>query len=96
MAAGPVQGEHELLVEPLAQRHLLDPFGQVADRLAVTAEQQLQVDPPFGRRPPQLVEPGGLTTGEVHAGDVLERLTSPQRQRILGLVQRLAQRRLGR
>ena len=93
LAAGSIQREHELLVEPLAQRHLLHPFGQVADRLAVTSEQQLQVDASFGRRPPQLVEPGGLTTGEVHAGDVLERFTSPQRQRILGLVQCLAQRR---
>ena len=93
LAAGPIQRQHELLVEPLAQRHPLDAVGQVADRFAVTAEPQQQVDAPFRRRPPQFLEPGDLATGEVHAGDVLERFTSPQRQRIVGLVQRLAQSR---
>ena len=82
-------GERELLVEPLSQRHLLHPFGQVTDRLAVTSEQQLQVDGSFGRRPPQLVEPGALAPGEVDAGDVFERFTSSQHQRILGVVRRL-------
>jgi hypothetical protein len=92
LATGPIQGARELLVEPLSQRHLLHPFGQVTDRLAVTSEQQLQVAGSFGGRPPQLVEPGALPPGEVHAGDVFERFTSSQHQRILGVVQCLAQR----
>ena len=51
LAARPVQGEHELLVEPLTQRHLSDQLGQLADRVAVAAEPKQQVDTAFRRQP---------------------------------------------
>ena len=95
MAAGAVEGEHELLVEPLAQRHPLDQLRELADRVAVAAQPELQVDAAFRRHPAQLLQPGDLATGELHAGDVLERIAAPHAQGTLDVLQRLAQLRLG-
>ena len=91
LAARAVQGEHQLLVEALSQRQALDELGQVPDRVAVASETQQQLDPAFRRGPPQLVESGDLATGEVHAGDVLERVASPQPERSIDLIERGAQ-----
>ena len=91
LAAGAVQSEYELLVEPLAQRHPLNQLRQLADRVGVAAQPELQVDPAFRRHPAQLLEPGDLPTGELHGGDVLERVAAPHAQGTLDIVQRLDQ-----
>ena len=95
LAARPVEGEHELLVQSLSQGHLADQLGEWADRVAVAAEPELQVHPAFRRRPAQLVEPGDLAAGELEAGHVLQRVAPPQCQGALGLIQRVEQLRLG-
>ena len=54
---GPVQGQHELLAEPLPQRILPDQPGELRHHLTVTAEREHRVHVLLDCAQPQLVEP---------------------------------------
>ena len=82
LAARAVQGQHPLRVQRLAQRLLEDQSLELADALAVAAGGQVMVDRELDRRQPQLLEPADLGGGERLAGDVVERRTAPQGERL--------------
>jgi hypothetical protein len=95
LTAGPIQGKHQLRVEPLTQWHSFDQIRQLTDRVSVAAQPELQLHPTFGRRPPQLVEARDLATGEVHAGDIFERITPPKTKGARNLIKRVEKLCLG-
>jgi hypothetical protein len=60
LAAAPVQRQHELGVEPFPQRKLDRQRLEFRQQLAIPAEVQPGLDPPFGGLQAQLLQPGGL------------------------------------
>ena len=56
LVAAPVQGEHQVGVQPLAQRELRDQRLQLRDRLRVPAQVQLRFQAPFHRLQTQLLQ----------------------------------------
>jgi hypothetical protein len=82
LATAPVEGQHQLGVDPLVERVLAGQPGQLPDQLRVLAQRQRGVDP--GQLPPQpqAVQPGHLVGQAGHPGQVGQRLAAPQRQRV--------------
>ena len=76
--ARPVQREHQLRDQPLAERLRVDQLGQLADDLVVAAQLQLRVEARLQDREAQL---GQLRRGHP-AGEVGERRPTPQRVRV--------------
>ena len=74
LPARPVEREHQLAAEPLAQRMLRDERLELADELGVAPELELGVDPLLERRQPQLLEPRDLRLRERLEREVGERL----------------------
>src|SRR5215207_6629727 len=80
LAAGSVQREHALRVEPLAQRMLVDQALELRQRFLVASGGEVAVDGELRRPEPQLVEPPDLGTREGLTADVGQRGAAPQRE----------------
>ena len=82
LAAGAVQGEHQLSPQALAERLRGDDRLQLGDELAVAAEREVGVDPVLERGEPQLREAGGLGRRERLLRELGERRAAPERERL--------------
>ena len=82
LAARPVQREHLLGVQPLPQRVLGGERLELHDDLVVAAEEEIGVDPVLERDEPGLVQARRLVRQRAMAGQVAERRTAPERQRL--------------
>ena len=82
LAAGAIERQHALRVQPLVQRMRADQRLELADHLVVAAFCQVGVDRLLGRAHAQLVQPSDLGGGERLVGHVGERLAVPQRERL--------------
>ena len=80
MTAGPVEREHVLRAEPLSERVLRDQRLQLADDVAMAAEREVGLDPPFERAEAQLLEPRRLVRCE-GLRELGERRPAPERER---------------
>ena len=86
---GAVQGEHQLLAQPLVQGVLGDELLELADHAVVAAERELAVDPVHHGGEAQLLEPldlGACVRLEAEAG---EDAAAPERERLLEQSRRL-------
>jgi hypothetical protein len=72
LTAGPVERQHPLLVQSLAQRLLEHHPLELADHLPVPAATEVEVDRQLDGPEPQLLEATDLRGGERLAGDVGE------------------------
>ena len=83
LAARPVQGEHQLAVEVLAQRVQPDQRLQLGHQLVVAAEGQLGLDPGLGGGDLELLDPDQLRPGDVgRGGHVGQGRAAPQGERL--------------
>ena len=81
LAARPIQRQHPLRVQALAQRMLLDQALELRERLRVTPGGEIAVDRELGRPQPQILEPADLGPRERLARDVGQRRPAPQSER---------------
>ena len=84
LAAGAIQREHALCVQPLAQRMLGRERLELGDHGTVAAGGEVGLDGQLGRSQPQLLQPPDLGCGEWLVGDVGERISAPEGQRVPG------------
>ena len=82
LAAAPVEGDHQLGPEPLAQRVGGHQALELGHHLGVTAQGQVGVDPQFQRLEAAPVEALGLGGGKEVVGEVGQRLPPPQIERL--------------
>ena len=82
LAAGTVEGEHQLTAQPLACRMLCDQDVELTDQGAMAAERQVGLDSVFERVQAQLLEPADLVLGEGLVGEVRQRRPTPETQRL--------------
>ena len=82
LAAGPIQREHELRVQPLAVRVLGDQRLQLAGHRDVLAQLELEGDALLEGRHLQLGEPGRFGRGEAAQRHVLERPAAEEGERL--------------
>ena len=82
LAAGSVQREHQLSVEPLAQRMVSTDSLQLADQHPVTPEREFRLDSLLERRQPLLLQPHHLWSCELLVGEITERRPAPERERL--------------
>ena len=78
----PVQGDHQLLMQPLAQRPHGNQRLELADNIGVTAEREIRLDPIFNYPCPQFLQPGDLGLRERLRPEIGERRPTPQCQRL--------------
>ena len=78
----PVEGEHQLLPEPLPERMLADERLELVDELGRAAEREIGLDPPLEREQPQLLEPLGVEPQRALVRELAERPAPPQGQRL--------------
>ena len=78
----PVQREHEVPAQPLAERVLGDQRLELCDELAVPPEREIGVDPILDGREPALVEVSGVRVHRL-AGEVGECRAAPEREGIV-------------
>src|SRR5262249_61867386 len=77
LAAGAVEGEHQLSLQALSQRPLPDEGLELAHELVTSAELELGVDPLFDRPQPEVLEPASLLLGGVLECEVGQRRAAP-------------------
>ena len=82
LAAAPVQREHELASQPLAQRMSRHQRLELGNELRRSTHCQVRVDPILDRSEPELVESRDLALCEVLVCKVGERASSPQSERL--------------
>src|SRR5919201_335613 len=82
LAPAPIQREHPLAAQALTQRMQGDQRLELRDEVGVTAERQIGVDPPLQGGGALLLEPGDLGLREALVGDVGQRRTTPQPERL--------------
>ena len=82
LPAGSVQREHEQTRQPLAGGMLGDQPPQVGDELRVPARGERGLHPDLDRRQPLLLEPLDVALREPLEGEVGERRSTPQRERL--------------
>ena len=82
LAAAPVQREHALRVQPLAQRVLGHQGVELTDELVVVARREVRVDRELGGGEPQLLEPADLVIRERLLRQIRERIAAEQRERL--------------
>ena len=81
LAAGAVEGQHELAAGALSQRLGRDQPLQPPDHLLVVAEREVGLDPVLARGQMKLLEPGDLGLGERLVGQVAKRRAPPELER---------------
>ena len=79
---GQVQHPHELAAQPFPQRVRGGQFLQLRRQPRAAAEGQVRLDPVFGRRQPELFQPGDGPGGERRVPDVGQGRAAPQSQRL--------------
>jgi hypothetical protein len=77
-----IKGKHELGMETFSQRMLRGQGLKLMYQLAVAAQVQPGVDPPFQGLQPHLFQPRHLLVVQQPAWDVRQRLAPPQAQRL--------------
>src|SRR5262249_39835720 len=82
LPARAVEGEHELPAEPLRERILGDQRLELTHDLRVTPELELGLDQFLARGGAQLFHAGDLDLGERLVGEIRERRTAPERERL--------------
>src|SRR5207244_2519456 len=87
LAAGAVEGEHQLSARPLPERILGDERLQLRHELRVQAERELRLEPLLERRHAQLLEPGNLILGEAFVAEVGERRPAEEAERLAQLLE---------
>ena len=95
---GPIEGQHQLASEPLAERMHLRQSLELADHLAPQTELEVGVDPLLEGVEPQFVEPPDLALRERLEGEIGERRAAPHRQgatKLRGALDGLARTRVG-
>ena len=80
LPAGSVLRQHQLRLEPLAERMLVRSRLQLGDQLDGTAASQLHLEQQLQRGEPQLSEPLGFRTGPFAIGELGVRIAAPQRE----------------
>ena len=80
LAPRPVESEHQLSAQPLAERMLCGKPFQLPDQIGVTAELQIGFDPGFERRQAQLLQATDLGPGKRRVPEVSKRRAPPERQ----------------
>ena len=83
VAAGAVERDHQLPAQLLPQGVIGDERLQLRHELAVVTELQLRLDPLFGRGETKLLQPGDLELWPLLVLELLERPSTPQRERLL-------------
>ena len=86
LAPRPVEREHQLAAEPLAERILLDEALQLADELGCRATFEIGLDSIFEGRRAKLFEAGDLGFGERLEGEVGKWGAAPQPERFAKLL----------
>jgi hypothetical protein len=81
LAAGSVEGEHELGAETLAQRVSPDEGAELSDQLRVSAEREVGVDPCLQRRQPLVLELGERIARERLVLEIRQRPAAPEVER---------------
>ena len=81
----PVQGEHQLAVQPLAVRVLGDERLELGDELIVPAEREVGLDALLERDEPQLLQARDLSGGEILVNEIGQRRPAPERQSLAEL-----------
>ena len=100
LAARPVEGEHQLAAETLAQRMVPDERLELRQHGGVAAERELRLEALLERGEPQLLEPRDRRLRERLVGEVGERCAAPEPERtteqVGGALRIAALERLGR
>ncbi len=81
LPASPVEREHQLRPELLAQGVYADELLELADERPVPAQLQVGVDSPLERGQPELLQASDRGLGERVVGEIRQRRPSPQRER---------------
>ena len=92
----PVEREHQLPVEPLPERLLIDQRLELRDEVAMASEEEIGVDALFERSLAQLLEPADLGLGERLVGEIGERRPAPQAERFPKIVAAVSSSRIER
>lgn len=80
LAAAPVQREHELTAQALAERVGCYELVELGHQAVVPTQLQVSVDAGYQGRQPKLVQPGGLRLRVAGASEVLQHVATPQIQ----------------
>src|SRR5438309_8552305 len=80
LPACPVEGEHQLTAQTLAQRMFFDQRLQLADELAVAAEREICLNPLLETGEPQLLEPRDRPLRPRLVRELGERRSPPERE----------------
>ena len=83
LPARPVQGEHQLGTEVLAERVQADERLELADQLRVASVREIELDPLLDARQAKLLQTGDLGLGEALVGEVRQRFPPPLLERLL-------------
>jgi hypothetical protein len=94
LPAAPVQRQHQLCMQMLAQRMLLNQHLELADQFSLAPELEISLDAFLQRREPQLLQLPDRRLRERRVGEIVKRSPAPQAERLAQLRGRL--RRLGR
>ena len=78
LAAGAVEGEHELGAQPLAERMRADERLELADYLRVSSDRKLRLGTLLDEREVELLEPRDLLPRERLVAELRQRLAAPQ------------------
>ena len=81
LTPGPVQREHEVPVQALPVRMLLDEAGELGGHLGVPSQSEFGLHQPLVRGEPRLLQPPGLVGDERAVGELRERRPPPEVQR---------------
>ena len=82
LASRPIQREHQLPAQALAQRMLGDERLELAHELAMAAIREVRINRVLERAQPQLLQPPDRRRGERLVGDVGQRRPVPERERL--------------
>ena len=85
LAPAPVQGNYQLLVEPLSQHVLIDDTAQLPHNFAMASELEKEIIASFDRCPTRLLESRDLADGEGLAVHIRQSITPPQGERLVQL-----------
>ena len=77
-----VEGDHQLGAEALPERVLADQQLQFADELGTRAKREIRLDPLLEGFEPKLLEPSDLGLRPGLVGELGQRLSSPERERL--------------
>ena len=89
LAAAPVERDHQLSSEPLAERLTTDALLELADELGVPPEGQVGLDPILERGGALLLEPSDMRLRERLVGQIGERRAAPEAEGVTQAVRRL-------